>query len=79
MARKEVRVIVYRVLYKDYQSKACTLLGELRERRKDMRGMTHTQAGLKWARMQFGESVRDRQALLVVVRNVASQDMIENH
>jgi hypothetical protein len=67
-------LIVYKVFYKDYQKKACRFIGELRERRKDLRGMTHTQAGLKWARLQFGESVRDRQALLVVTRNLASEE-----
>jgi hypothetical protein len=41
--------------------------------------MTHSQAGLKWAKIQFGESVKDRQALLVVTRKVASQDRMENY
>jgi hypothetical protein len=72
-------LVIYRVFYKDYQNKACRLVGELRERRKDLRGMTHSQAGLKWAKIQFGESVKDRQALLVVTRKVASQDRMENY
>ena len=64
-------MVVYKVFYKDYQKKACKLVGELRERRKDLRGMTHSQTGLKWAKIQFGESVRDRQALLVVTRKLS--------
>ena len=71
-------MVVYKVFYKDYQKKACKFVGELRERRKDLRGMTHTQAGLKWARLLFGESVRDRQALLVVTRNLAPEEMMDN-
>jgi hypothetical protein len=72
-------LIVYKVFYKDYRKKACRFVGELRERRKDLRGMTLTQAGLKWARLLFGESVRDRQALLIVTRSVASDEMADNH
>ena len=67
-------MVVYRVFYKDYQSKACRLVGELRERRKDLRGMTHSQTGLKWAKLQFGESVKDRQALLVVTRKLTPEE-----
>jgi hypothetical protein len=67
-------LVVYRVFYKDYQRKACTFVAELRERRKNLRGMTHSQTGLKWARLLFGETVRDRQALLVVTRNLNPQD-----
>ncbi len=67
-------MIVYRVFYKDYQRKACRFVGELRERRKDLRGMTHSQAGLKWARIQFAQSVRDSQALLVVTRKLSPEE-----
>jgi hypothetical protein len=67
-------MIVYKVFYKDYQKKACRLVGELRERRKDLRGMTHSQAGLRWAKIQFGETVKDRQALLVVTRKLTSEE-----
>ncbi len=67
-------MVVYRVFYKDYQRKACKFVGELRERRKDLRGMTHSQTGLKWARIQFGESVRDSQALLVVTRKLSPEE-----
>jgi hypothetical protein len=63
-------VVVYKVLYKDYEKKACRVVGELRERRRDLRGMTYSQTGLKWAKIQFGESVRDKQALLVIIRKL---------
>ena len=73
-------MVVYKVFYKDYQKKSCKLVGELRERRKDLRGMTYSQTGLKWAKIQFGESVRDRQALLVVTRklNPGEEGFISN-
>ena len=61
-------MVVYRVFYKDYDRKACRFIGELRERRRDLRGMTHIQTGLKWAKRLFGECVRNHQALLVVPR-----------
>ncbi len=66
-------MVVYRVLYKDYERKTCRFIGELRERRRELRGMTHIQAGLKWARLLFGECVRNRQALLVVPRELTPE------
>ncbi len=66
-------MIVYRVFYKDFERKACRLLGELKERRRDLRGMTQIQAGLKWARLLFGECIRNRQDLVVVPREFPSE------
>jgi len=63
-------MVVYRVFYKDYERKVCRFIGELSERRGDLRGMTHFQAGLKWARLLFGECVRNSHALLVVPKEL---------
>jgi hypothetical protein len=59
-------VIVYKVLLKDYELKQGQLMGALAERRKDLRGKSRVESGLKWARLVFGHMVRDKQAILVI-------------
>jgi len=59
-------VIVYKVFCKNYEFKQGQLLGALAERRKGLRGKTRFESGLKWARLVFGQMVRDKQAIFIV-------------
>jgi len=58
-------MIVYVVFRKDYEHKKGELMGMLVERRKDMRGMTLWESGLKWARLAFGHLVKDKKDIFV--------------
>jgi hypothetical protein len=57
---------IYKVFYKNYELKRGELIGVLIERRKDLRGLTQVEAGLKWAKLTFGQRVKDRHAVFVV-------------
>jgi hypothetical protein len=59
-------MIVYKVFHKNYELKKGELIGMLIERRKDLRGKTHVESGMRWARLTFGDSVKDKQAIFVV-------------
>lgn len=59
-------MVVYKVLYKNYELKKGELVGVLIERRKDLRGKTQIESGLRWARLTFGRKVRDERAIFVV-------------
>jgi len=59
-------VIVYKVLYKNYELKQDQLMGALAERRKDLRGKNRVESGTKWAKLVFGQMVRDKQAIFVI-------------
>ena len=59
-------MITYKVLYKNYELKQGQLMGALAERRKDLRGKSRVESGLKWARLVFGQMVRDKQAIFVI-------------
>ena len=59
-------MIVYKVLCKNYELKQDQLMGALAERRKDLRGKSRVESGLKWARLVFGQMVRDKQAIFVI-------------
>ena len=59
-------MIVYRVFYKNYELKKGQPLGELIERRKDLRGKSPIESGLRWARLTFGKTVKDKHAIFVV-------------
>jgi len=59
-------VIVYKVLFKNYELKQDQLMGALAERRKDLRGKSRVESGLKWAKLVFGRMVRDKQAIFVI-------------
>jgi hypothetical protein len=67
-------VIVYKVLYKNYELKQNQLMGGLAERRKDLRGKSRVESGLKWARLVFGQMVRDKQAIFVVPHELSLKD-----
>jgi hypothetical protein len=59
-------MIIYKVFYKNYEFKKGELLGVLTERRKDMRGRSKVESGLKWAKLVFGQMVRDKHTIFVV-------------
>ncbi|MCX8117199.1 MAG: hypothetical protein N3G78_04600 [Desulfobacterota bacterium] len=59
-------MIIYKVFTKNYDMKKGELLGMLIERRKDLRGMTPIQAGMRWAGLTFGHLVKDRKSLFIV-------------
>jgi hypothetical protein len=59
-------MIIYKVLLKDYGLQQGELLGAMAERRKDLRGKSKLESGLKWARLVFGQMARDKQAIFVV-------------
>ena len=40
-------------------------MGMLVERRKDMRGKTQLESGLRWARLAFGHLVKDKKDIFV--------------
>ena len=58
-------MIVYVVFRKNYMYKRGELMGMLVERRKDMRGKTPLDSGLRWARMAFGHLVKDKKDIFV--------------
>jgi hypothetical protein len=67
-------MIIYKVLRKNYELKQGELIGALAERRKDLRGKTRVESGLKWAKLVFGEMVRDKQAIFVIPYEVNLKD-----
>lgn len=60
------KMIVYKVLYKNYEFKKGDLMGTLIERRKDLRGKSRVESGLRWAKLTFGQMVKDKHAIFVV-------------
>src|SRR4030042_6689247 len=59
-------MVVYKVFYKNYDLKKGELMGVLIERRKDLRGRSRIESGLRWAKLTFGPLVRDKQMIFVV-------------
>jgi len=58
-------MMIYVVFRKDYEHRKGELMGMLVERRKDMRGKTRLEAGLRWARWAFGHMVKDKKDIFV--------------
>ncbi len=59
-------MVVYKVFYKSYELRKGEFVGILLERRKDLRGKTRLESGLRWARVSFADSVKDRHAIFAV-------------
>ena len=59
-------MIIYKVFCKDNELKKDDLIGVLAERRKDLRGKTHFESGLRWARSFFTDLIKDRRAIFVI-------------
>jgi hypothetical protein len=69
-AKGKGKLIVYKVFYKDYDRKKGVLLGKLTERRKDLRGKTQLESGLRWAILTFGAKVKDKNRIFIVPEEV---------
>jgi hypothetical protein len=67
-------MIVYVVFAKDFQHRKGELMGMLVERRKDMRGQTQWEAGVKWARQAFGHLVKDKKDIFVFPKEMEIND-----
>jgi hypothetical protein len=67
-------MIIYKVLCKNYDLKQDQLMGALAERRKDLRGKSRVESGSKWAKLVFGQMVRDKQAMFVIPYEVNLKD-----
>ncbi len=65
---------IYKVFCKNYELRKGDLLGALIERRKDFRGITPMESGLKWARLTFGDKVANKQAIYVVPDELRLKD-----
>ena len=63
-------MIVYKVFYKDYKLKKGEFVGMLIERRKDLRGVTQVESGLRWAKLTFGRMTKDEYAIFVVPKEL---------
>ena len=59
-------MIIYKVFYKNYEFKRGELMGTLTERRKNLRGKTEVESGLRWAKLRFGPMVKDENSIFVV-------------
>ena len=59
-------MIIYKVFYKNYEFKRGELMGTLTERRKNLRGKTEVESGLRWAKLWFGNMVKDKNSIFVV-------------
>ncbi|MDI7258686.1 MAG: hypothetical protein QME90_02065 [Thermodesulfobacteriota bacterium] len=59
-------MIIYKVFSKNYELKKGELMGMLIERRKDPRGLTQVESGMRWANVTFGHMVKDKKAMFVV-------------
>lgn len=59
-------MIIYKVFSKNYELKKGELMGMLIERRKDLRGMTQIEAGMRWANVTFSHRVKDKKSMFIV-------------
>ncbi len=63
-------MLVYKVFHKNFELKKGEFIGMLIERRKDSRGKTQVESGLRWAKSAFGRSVKDKKTIIVVPNEV---------
>jgi len=59
-------MVVYKVFYKNFELKKGEFMGMMIERRKDLRGKTQVESGMRWARLAFGRMVKDEKTIFVV-------------
>ena len=64
------RMIIYKVFSKNYELKKGELMGMLIERRKDLRGITQVQSGMRWANVTFGRMIKDKKSMFIVPREL---------
>ena len=67
-------MIVYKVCCKDGGLKTDDLIGVLAERRKDLRGETQFESGLRWAKSFFTDLIKDRQAIFVIPNDLEARE-----
>jgi len=63
-------MVVYKVLYKNFELKKGEFVGMLIERRKDMRGKTQLESAVRWAKLAFGRMVKDENTIFVVPKEL---------
>ena len=63
-------MVVYKVLYKNFELKKGEFVGMLIERRKDMRGKTQLESAMRWAKLAFGRMVKDEKTIFVVPKEL---------
>jgi len=59
-------MVVYKVFYKNFELKKGEFVGMLIERRKDTRGKSQMESGMRWAKLAFGRMVKDKKTMFVV-------------
>jgi hypothetical protein len=59
-------MVVYKVFSKNFELKKGEFIGMLIERRKDLRGKTQIESGLRWAKLTFGCMVKDERTIFIV-------------
>lgn len=67
-------MIIYKVFCKNYGLKKGELLGMLIERRRDLRGLTPIESGLRWAKFTFSHMVKDKNEMFVVPNELGIKD-----
>ena len=67
-------MIVYVVFCKDFEHRKGELMGMLVERRKDTRGQTRLESGVKWARKAFGHLVKNKKDIFVFPKEMEIND-----
>ena len=59
-------MLVYKVFYKNFEHKRGEFVGLLVERRRNARGMSLAESGLRWAKLTFGRSEKNGKSIFVV-------------
>src|SRR4030042_5077881 len=67
-------MVIYVVFCKDFEHRKGELMGMLVERRKDMRGHTRWESGVKWARLAFGHLVKNKKDIFVFPKEMEIND-----
>ena len=63
-------MIIYKVFLKNYGLRKGDLLGTLTERRKDLRGSSPAESGLRWAKSVYSNVVKNKSDIFVVTKEV---------
>jgi hypothetical protein len=63
-------MVVYKVVYKNFELKKDEFVRMLIERRKDRRGETQIESAMRWAKLAFGRMVKDEKTIFVVPREL---------
>jgi hypothetical protein len=72
--KREFSETVWVVDQKNYEHRKGELMGILVERRKDTRGLTQWESGVKWARHVFGHLVKDKKDIFVYPKEIKIDD-----